>query len=136
MRLSPLLALMLGIVFMATVNLAAAQGARSRIVNECSDRADCFPKASAVLVVWVVDATSSGIEGVPVEVIRPGRASQSVPVLRTDENGMAVVSIQGGASYRLRINMPGYIPFESDPRAAETAMTKVVTVELRVPPLH
>ena len=131
----------MGVAMVMAISYSSAangQSPNSSIVRECTNSADCIPKTASVLLVWVVDAVDAGIADVPVEIVRVDAVARSTnaPVSwRTDRNGVAGGTVINGERYRIRVNMPGYFPFESDARIAEGATMKVVTVQLRVPPI-
>lgn len=120
-------------------NALNGQSSRSSIVRECTNSADCVPRTSSVLLVWVVDVTDRGIADVPVEIVRAdavGGSANALASWRTASNGVAGGSMIGGERYRIRVNVPGFFPFESETRDAQGGTTSVVTVQLRVPPIH
>ena len=138
MTIRPSIAFALGMALCASAITVHGQ-TRSRIVNECTNSTGCLPKTAMALIVLVVDAENVGIADVPVEITRPDATSppsSAIPTWRTDRNGVAVGGVTAANRYRVKINMPGYFAFESDSQMADGASTKVVTVQLRVPPIH
>jgi hypothetical protein len=132
------IAFVLGIALCASAITVHGQ-TRSRIVDECTNSTGCLPKTAMALIVLVVDAENAGIAGAPVEIIYPDATplpSSTIPIWRTDKNSVAVGGVTAADRYRVKINIPGYFAFESETRMADGATTKVVTVQLRVPPIH
>jgi hypothetical protein len=124
------------LLFAASVGSGQSRG--SAVIRECANGPQCLPKTASVLVLRVVDAEESGIGNVPVEIIRadPGTAAgETLARWRTSKDGVAAGALLVDEHYGIRINMPGYFPFESKPRSAAGATTAVVTVQLRVPPI-
>jgi hypothetical protein len=90
-----------------------------------------------LFVLYAFDAAGVAIARLPVLVV-PDGAELPTPAVsaRTDDEGMAAVSVRPDRSYTVRITEPGWIPLAAPLRMTTAGGTRVYRVVMRVPPIH
>lgn len=110
-----------------------AQSRQSEVVRECDDTRSCVPDSTSVAIVYVYDAADVPIAGMTVTAIG---ASGSAVSARTDDDGMAAVSLRVGQSYTMRITGAGWTPLISEPKMTAKGSTRLLRVVMRLPPIQ
>ena len=136
LRLFPVLA----VTALATgIQAQSDRPATSAVANDCEDTRGCVPASTSLFVLYAVDAVGGAIAGLPVVVVPDGADLPPQPPAvsaRTDQDGMAAVSVRPDRSYTVRITEPGWIPLAAALRMTTAGGTRVYRVVMRVPPIE